>query len=71
MSLSTSLTIGIPVENHAGGGTPQRLTKFEGGRHTTHRWPTFLPDGKHFLFFGTNHSGGSEAGIYYGSLAGR
>ena len=51
------------------GGTPTRLTKFEQGKHTTHRWPTFLPDGKHFLFFATNHSGGSEQGIYFGSLA--
>jgi serine/threonine protein kinase len=51
------------------GGTPERLTKFETGKHTTHRWPQFLPDGKHFLFFGTNHSGGSEQGIYVGSLA--
>jgi Tol biopolymer transport system component len=28
-----------------------------------------LPDGKHFLFFATNHSGDSEQGIYLGSLA--
>jgi len=28
----------------------------------------FLPDGKHFLFFATNHSGNSEQGIYLGSL---
>jgi serine/threonine protein kinase len=53
----------------ASGGTPARLTKFEGGKHTTHRWPTFLPDGKHFLFFATNHSGNSEQGIYFASLA--
>ncbi|MBZ5663914.1 MAG: serine/threonine-protein kinase [Acidobacteriia bacterium] len=52
----------------ANGGTPVRLTKFEAGKHTTHRWPRFLPDGKHFLFFATNHSGNSEQGIYFGSL---
>ena len=52
----------------AGGGAATRLTKFEGGKHTTHRWPVFLPDNKHFLFFGTNHSGNSEQGIYFGSL---
>ena len=52
----------------AAGGVPVRLTKFESGKHTTHRWPVFLPDGKHFLFFATNHSGGSEQGIYIGSL---
>ncbi len=50
------------------GGTPARLTKFDMDRHTTHRWPMFLPDGKHFLFFATNHSGASEQGIYFGSL---
>jgi Tol biopolymer transport system component len=53
----------------ASGGTPARLTKFETGKHTTHRWPQFLPDGKHFLFFATNHSGDSEQGIYFGTLA--
>ncbi|MFI5114327.1 MAG: hypothetical protein ACHP7J_04205, partial [Terriglobales bacterium] len=52
----------------AAGGPPVRLTKLEAGKHTTHRWPRFLPDGKHFLFFATNHSGGSEQGIYFGSL---
>jgi Tol biopolymer transport system component len=52
----------------AAGGTPVRLTKFETGKHTTHRWPHFLPDGKHFLFFATSHSGDSEQGVYFGSL---
>ena len=51
------------------GGTPARLTKFDSGKHTTHRWPEFLPDGKHFLFFATSHSGDTEQGIYFGSLA--
>jgi eukaryotic-like serine/threonine-protein kinase len=51
------------------GGTPAALTKFDSGKHTTHRWPEFLPDGKHFLFFATNHSGNAEQGIYFGSLA--
>ena len=50
------------------GGTATRLTKFETDKHTTHRWPYFLPDGKHFLFFATSHSGDSEQGVYYGSL---
>jgi serine/threonine protein kinase len=53
----------------AAGGSAVPLTKLEAGKHTTHRWPRFLPDGKHFLFFATNHSGGSEQGIYIGSLA--
>ncbi|HXM98359.1 MAG TPA: protein kinase [Candidatus Dormibacteraeota bacterium] len=53
---------------NASAGSASRLTKFESAKHTTHRWPRFLPDGKHFLFFGTNHSGTSEQGIYFGSL---
>jgi Tol biopolymer transport system component/tRNA A-37 threonylcarbamoyl transferase component Bud32 len=52
----------------ASGGTPTRLTKFESGKHTTHRWPQFLPDGEHFLFFATNHSGNTEHGVYLGLL---
>ncbi len=53
---------------NASGGSPVQLTKFEAGKQTTHRWPWFLPDGKHFLFFATNHSGDSEQGIFFGSL---
>jgi hypothetical protein len=41
----------------ANGGTPERMTTLDPSRHSTHRWPSFLPDGKHFLFFATNHSG--------------
>ncbi len=54
---------------NASGGTPTRLTNLDTGKHTTHRWPMFLPDGKHFLFFATNHSDDSGQGIYFGSLA--
>jgi eukaryotic-like serine/threonine-protein kinase len=53
---------------NASGGTPTRLTQFDVAKHTTHRWPQFLPDGKHFLFFATTHSGEAEHGIYFGSL---
>ena len=36
----------------ASGGTPQPVTKLDRARQeTTHRWPQFLPDGKHFLFY--------------------
>jgi len=53
----------------ANGGTPERLTTLDPSRHSTHRWPSFLPDGKHFLFFATNHSGtnADQNGIYLGS----
>ena len=36
----------------AQGGTPTDATVMDKQKHTTHRWPWFLPDGKHFLFPG-------------------
>ena len=55
----------------ASGGTPEPVTKFDPARtYLTHRWPHFLPDGRHFLFF--VRAAGAEAekftGIYSGSL---
>jgi eukaryotic-like serine/threonine-protein kinase len=35
----------------AAGGTPEPATTIDGTRgETTHRWPFFLPDGRHFLY---------------------
>jgi eukaryotic-like serine/threonine-protein kinase len=35
----------------AGGGTPVPLTSLDAARHEkSHRWPAFLPDGRHILF---------------------
>ncbi len=53
----------------ASGGGSARLTKFESGKQTTHRWPQFMPDGKHFVFFAANHSGEAGQGLYFGSTA--
>jgi len=57
---------------NAGGGEAQRCTTLDPSKHTTHRWPSFLPDGKHFLFYATNHAGGrhEDNGIYLGSTEG-
>jgi Tol biopolymer transport system component len=57
----------------ANGGKATPVTKMDSSKHTTHRWPTFLPDGKHFLYLATNHNGGKsqENGIYYASLDGK
>ena len=54
----------------ANGGTPVQVTKVDQARHTTHRWPVLLPDGKHFLYYATNHAGGAkpENGIYFATL---
>jgi serine/threonine protein kinase/Tol biopolymer transport system component len=41
------------------GGTPAEVTKASGSEFS-HRWPIFLPDGKHFLFLAANFSGHFE-----------
>jgi Tol biopolymer transport system component len=56
----------------ATGGKPLPVTKLDASRReTTHRWPWFLPDGRHFLFFSGSHSTGAESeldAIFVGSL---
>jgi serine/threonine protein kinase/Tol biopolymer transport system component len=57
----------------ASGGNPVPITKLDEALHTSHRWPFFLPDGKHFLYVGLHHDA-SKAGnnsVYYASLDGR
>ena len=56
----------------ASGGTPVSITKVDLSQHTTHRWPSFLPDGKHFLYLAANHASpkSENTGIYVGSVAG-
>jgi serine/threonine protein kinase len=59
---------------NANGGTPaEPLTKIDPSLHTSHRWPAFLPDGKHILYLALNHdaSKASNDAIYYASLDGR
>ena len=48
-----------------GGGDPTPVTRFSKG-DTAHRWPSFLPDGEHFLFLATR-AGASE--LRLGSLS--
>ena len=54
----------------AQGGAVEPATKIDHSLHTTHRWPWFLPDGKHFIFLATSHTGGNPKlnGIYFGSV---
>ena len=55
----------------AAGGTPAPATTLDSAKHSTHRWPQFLPDGDHFVYLATNHAGQKEfSGIYLGSLSG-
>lgn len=53
----------------AQGGTVTPATVLDPTKHSTHRWPWFLPDGKHFIFYAANHFGGdpSKNGVYFGS----
>jgi serine/threonine protein kinase len=60
------------------GSTPVQLTSVSPNQ-TTHRWPVWLPDGKHFLYLGTIHAGAEVSdsssnasnGIYFASLDGK
>jgi serine/threonine protein kinase/Tol biopolymer transport system component len=57
----------------AGGGAPTPVTKIDDSLHTSHRWPFFLPDGKHFLYLAIHHDASKSANntVYYASLDGR
>jgi len=52
------------------GGSPVEITKLDASRlESSHRWPLFLPDGKHFLYLGANFAGQLENNaIFLGSL---
>jgi Tol biopolymer transport system component len=52
----------------AAGGTPEPLTTLSGERReNSHRWPQFLPDGRHFIFTARSDLP-HMTGIYAGSL---
>ena len=56
----------------ASGGTSEPLTTLNKDHFdVSHRWPTFLPDGQHFLFYvvsTTNPNLSEYSGIYVGAL---
>ncbi len=52
----------------AAGGMAEPVTELDGSREqTSHRWPSFLPDGRHFLYFARARRKDAE-GVYVGSL---
>jgi eukaryotic-like serine/threonine-protein kinase len=52
----------------ASGGVPTPITQLDTARQeNTHRWPQFLPDGKHYLFF-IRAGAASVTGTYVGEL---
>ncbi|MGH9316976.1 MAG: TolB family protein, partial [Thermoanaerobaculia bacterium] len=56
----------------ATGSKPTAVTRLDESRkETTHRFPSFLPDGKHFLYLAGSHAVGTESelhAIYLASL---
>jgi serine/threonine protein kinase/Tol biopolymer transport system component len=49
----------------AAGGESAPLTTLDQASESSHRWPRFLPDGRHFLYLSRQ---GDRTGIYLGSL---
>lgn len=55
----------------ATGGSPVSLTPLDGKKYTTHRWPRWLHDGRHFIFLAANHdSPTSLPTLFLGSIDG-
>ncbi|HET7710705.1 MAG TPA: hypothetical protein VFL80_02140, partial [Thermoanaerobaculia bacterium] len=55
----------------ANGGTPKAVTRIDSATEVTHRWPQFLPDGKHFLYIvrpKTNSGGRGPGRLMLASL---
>ncbi len=55
----------------ADGGEPEPVTQLDTSRHeSTHRYPLFLPDGRHFLFMARTAVAGTprDTAIYAGSI---
>jgi len=61
---STSPIFRIP----AAGGEPSPLTRPESPKQTSHRFPQFLPDGRHFLYYVQGIP--ESSGVYIGDLQG-
>jgi eukaryotic-like serine/threonine-protein kinase len=58
----------------AGGGFPTEIFKLDVSKYSTYRWPWFLPDGKHFLYFATNHltpNNPNTGGVFFASTDGK
>ena len=57
----------------SGGGKMVAVTQMDESKHTSHRWPFFLPDGKHFLYLAVNHESPRSEGdaIYFASTDGK
>jgi serine/threonine protein kinase len=66
-----SATWGVVQRVSSSGGTPVPITKLDQSLgELSHRWPYFLPDGRHYFFSAANFSGGTAevASVYLGDL---
>ena len=61
------------VKIAASGGAVTQAQELDVTKHTTLRWPFFMPDGKHVIYLATNHGGGDpqQNGVYWTSLDGK
>jgi Tol biopolymer transport system component len=66
--LFTPIRTGPILRVPAAGGTSRPVTKLAAGEYG-HRWPWFLPDGRHFLYAATRDAGTDHTTIHIGDLA--
>ncbi len=57
----------------ASGGAPTPLTTSDQIHYSSHRWPWFLPDGKHFLYIAVKHNAPTspETAVFLASVDGK
>ena len=57
----------------ANGGAPTLVTTVNTAEYSSHRWPWFLPDGKHFLYIAVKHNAPTspETAVMMGSIDGK
>jgi eukaryotic-like serine/threonine-protein kinase len=57
----------------AAGRVPVPPTKVDNVTYSSHRWPYFLPDGKHFLYLAVNHDApaGPNTAVFFASVDGK
>lgn len=68
--LFTPATTSPIMKVSSNGGPATEITKLNSDlRQSSHRWPQFLPDGKHFIYFGRGENRDAQ-GIYAGSVDG-
>jgi Tol biopolymer transport system component len=67
---SANILDGLMRVSANGGEATRASTRNKANHEDTHRWPWFLPDGKHFLYLAVSHTAGDTGrqGIYFASL---